>query len=63
MNGPAWQCPFAGSNVVGGIAERLARKWISVEINEQYAIGSAFRFDGLGKRVYTKYMSRNGNKK
>ncbi len=55
--------PFAGSNVVGGIAERLARKWISVEINEQYAIGSAFRFDGLGKRVYTKYMSRNGNKK
>lgn len=39
--------PFSGSNVVGEVAERLGRKWISVEINKDYVLGSAFRFDGL----------------
>ena len=47
--------PFAGSNVVGGIAERLERKWISIEIKEEYVIGSAFRFDSLGEATYEKY--------
>jgi site-specific DNA-methyltransferase (cytosine-N4-specific) len=47
--------PFSGSNVVGGVAERLERKWISIEINHIYVIGSAFRFDGLGSRVYKKF--------
>ena len=37
--------PFAGSNVVGGVAERMKRRWISVEINPEYVRGSAFRFD------------------
>lgn len=36
--------PFAGSNVVGYAAERLKRRWISIEIKEEYVIGSAFRF-------------------
>jgi site-specific DNA-methyltransferase (cytosine-N4-specific) len=44
--------PFAGSNVVGEVAERLGRRWISVEIKKEYAVGSAFRFDGLGEIVY-----------
>ena len=48
--------PFSGSNVVGGIAERLKRKWISIEIKEQYVVGSAFRFDGLGEKVLGKYL-------
>lgn len=39
--------PFSGSNVVGEVAERLRRKWISVEINREYVLGSAFRFDRL----------------
>lgn len=47
--------PFSGSNVVGEVAERLKRKWMSVEINKNYVVGSAFRFDGLGKIVYQKY--------
>jgi site-specific DNA-methyltransferase (cytosine-N4-specific) len=46
--------PFSGSNVVGEVAERLERKWVSVEINKAYVLGSAFRFDGLGEIVYQK---------
>jgi len=38
--------PFAGSNVVGKVAEQLRRKWIGIEINEDYVLGSAFRFGG-----------------
>jgi len=51
--------PFSGSNVVGAVAERLQRRWISVEINKIYVVGSAFRFDGLGEIVYRKYKNRN----
>ncbi|MGH9877272.1 MAG: DNA-methyltransferase [Nitrososphaerales archaeon] len=47
--------PFSGSNVVGEVAERLGRRWLSIEINEKYVIGSAFRFDGLGEIVLQKY--------
>jgi len=36
--------PFAGSNVVGHVAESLNRRWISIEIKQEYVIGSAFRF-------------------
>jgi site-specific DNA-methyltransferase (cytosine-N4-specific) len=49
--------PFAGSNVVGNVAERLGRRWISVEINEEYATGSAFRFNGVGERTFRKFKS------
>ena len=36
--------PFAGSNVTGEAAERLGRKWIAVELAEEYLKGSRFRF-------------------
>jgi site-specific DNA-methyltransferase (cytosine-N4-specific) len=36
--------PFAGSNVTGQVAERLQRRWISVEINADYVAGSRLRF-------------------
>jgi DNA modification methylase len=39
--------PFAGSNVVGAVAERFGRRWIASEINEEYVISSAFRFDSF----------------
>lgn len=51
--------PFAGSNVVGSVAEGLGRKWISAEINESFAVGSAFRFEGFGEQVFTEYERRN----
>jgi len=47
--------PFAGSNVVGEVAERLGRRWISIEINPEYVVGSAFRFSGLGEEVFRKF--------
>jgi DNA modification methylase len=36
--------PFAGSNMTGLMAEELQRKWISIEINEEYVKGSQLRF-------------------
>jgi len=48
--------PFAGSNVVGKIAEDLNRKWISNDINLNYVIGSSFRFKGKGAKVYNKFI-------
>lgn len=35
---------FAGSNTTGAAAEALGRKWIALECNQDYLIGSAFRF-------------------
>ena len=37
--------PFAGSNTTGSVAETLQRRWMSFEINENYLIGSKYRFD------------------
>ena len=50
--------PFAGSNVVGHIAEKLKRRWISIEIKEEYVVGSAFRFNGVGEKTYLKWKKR-----
>lgn len=36
--------PFAGSNVTGEVAERLNRRWLALEIVEEYLEGSKFRF-------------------
>lgn len=36
--------PFAGSNTTGSVAEALGRRWISIEINKEYAIDSEIRF-------------------
>ncbi|MEM1392942.1 MAG: site-specific DNA-methyltransferase [Cyanobacteria bacterium P01_D01_bin.116] len=36
--------PFAGSNTTGFVAETLQRCWMSFEINENYLIGSKYRF-------------------
>jgi site-specific DNA-methyltransferase (cytosine-N4-specific) len=37
--------PFAGSNMTGHVAERLERRWLSIEINADYVAGSRLRFD------------------
>jgi site-specific DNA-methyltransferase (cytosine-N4-specific) len=36
--------PFAGSNTTGEICELLKRKWLSVELNEQFIKGSKIKF-------------------
>lgn len=38
--------PFAGSNVTGETAEKLNRKWLAIEMIEDYIKGSKFRFEG-----------------
>ena len=47
--------PFCGSNVVGAVAERLGRKWLSVDINLDFVLGSAFRFGKLGPLTFRRY--------
>lgn len=37
--------PFGGSNTVGYVAEKLGRKWLTVEANGLYAAASIARFD------------------
>ena len=37
--------PFAGSNTTGYCAERLGRKWVSVEKNKEYGVQSRVRFE------------------
>ncbi len=37
--------PFAGSNTTGEVSESLNRKWIAIEIDKNYIIGSKGRFN------------------
>lgn len=39
--------PFAGSNTLGMVAEKLCRRWIAIEQNEEYLRASRFRFEEL----------------
>ncbi|MDW7761682.1 MAG: site-specific DNA-methyltransferase [Acidobacteriota bacterium] len=43
--------PFAGSNTTGYVAEGLKRKWVSVEIRNDYAQESRLRFEGTQEEV------------
>ena len=36
--------PFAGSNTTGFVAEKLNRKWVGVEMSEEYCAGAALRW-------------------
>jgi site-specific DNA-methyltransferase (cytosine-N4-specific) len=36
--------PFAGSNTTGAVAERLRRRWVGIEPNQEYVDGSRGRF-------------------
>jgi DNA modification methylase len=47
--------PFAGSCVTGEVAQRLERKWLCVELIEEYLKG------GLGRFVRTTPVNGNGN--
>ena len=39
--------PFAGSNTTGATAESLKRKWLTVEIDEDFAKQSIYRFENI----------------
>ncbi|MGP8248072.1 MAG: DNA-methyltransferase [Bryobacteraceae bacterium] len=38
--------PFGGSNTTGAAAEKLGRRWIAIEPNDDYIAGSRGRFNG-----------------
>lgn len=42
--------PFGGSNTTGAIAERLKRKWLSVEADDLYVEGSIGRFESVTRK-------------
>lgn len=56
--------PFAGSNVTGAVAERLVRRWVAVELIEEYTRGSKFRFEaqGLAGILTSNHVSPNGRR-
>jgi DNA modification methylase len=39
--------PFAGSNTLGMVAQKLGRRWIAMEMEEEYLRASKFRFEEL----------------
>lgn len=43
--------PFAGSNMTGYVAERMHRRWLAFEQNEEYLRGATFRFTGNARAV------------
>lgn len=51
--------PFAGSNTTGAVAEKLNRKWLAFELNEDYLRGSKFRFPQLDPKQI-KTVIENG---
>jgi DNA modification methylase len=42
--------PFGGSNSTGAVAERLKRRWISIEANDEYVKASRARFPRKKRR-------------
>ena len=41
--------PFAGSNTTGAVAEDLKRKWLAVDLSEEYLKDSLYRFEPEAK--------------
>jgi site-specific DNA-methyltransferase (cytosine-N4-specific) len=43
---------FSGSNVTGFVAERVGRRWLSIELDRAYSLLSAVRFmEGQSERA------------
>lgn len=51
--------PFAGSCVTGEVAQRLKRRWMCVELLEEYLRGGIARFQGE-PALFPETMRRNG---
>lgn len=48
--------PFGGSNTTGAAAERLGRRWVSVEADWTYATTSITRFDPSSVKATCRYV-------
>ena len=52
--------PFAGSNVTGAVAEALGRRWLSIDIDDEYLRGSAARFEAISSSQISSSRRRSG---
>ena len=52
--------PFAGSNTTGYVSEKLKRKWLSIEIDKDYAYKSIIRFNDPELKTTIKTNSHQG---
>jgi DNA modification methylase len=48
--------PFGGSSITGYVAEKLGRKWKTIEMNFEYAMGGVGRF--YDKKPYKPFVSK-----
>jgi site-specific DNA-methyltransferase (cytosine-N4-specific) len=48
--------PFAGSCVTGEVCERIRRKWLCIEMDEEYLRGALGRFKGADKKADQDHM-------
>ena len=55
--------PFAGSNTTGYCAERLQRRWIAIEANEDYAYDSIIRFEEPGLNSKLEIVANTGEER
>ena len=47
---------FCGSNTTGQVAEGLGRKWLSIDLSNEYIANSSFRFAESAEQAYHYYM-------
>lgn len=45
--------PFAGSCVTGEVCERMARRWVCCELDQEYVEGAKGRFEGSKDKLFT----------
>jgi len=53
--------PFAGSCVTGAVAERLGRRWVCIDTEEEYLRGSLGRFDDENNATGNAYSASSEN--
>lgn len=46
---------FGGSNTTGKAAEDLNRRWLSIDLSQEYVAGSVFRFSADIEEARTQY--------
>ncbi len=54
--------PFAGSCVTGEVAERLRRRWVCVELVEEYLKGALARFQKPGRETQAELFAGNSGR-
>ncbi len=50
--------PFAGSNTTGAVAEQEKRRWLAFEAEENYLVGSKFRFPQFSGGLTSSQVER-----